>query len=135
MGICAFVATGLKFDVDGYLRNSPLKPFMVYHPGEALKLGEVSWRPQKEAGFMTLVGQDPEPSLLEQAMKALAFLSQNKAELERLKEAGAEKLHLDFAITKAQISDRAQYLPPQLLLAMGQSGVGLVFSVIDTPPS
>lgn len=133
MGICAFVATGPKFDVDEYLRNSPFKPFMVYHPGEALKLGEMTWRPQKEAGFMMLVGKDEQPNVLEVGLKALGFLSENKDQLERMRNAGAEKMHLDFAIAKHQFSERAQYLPPDLLLVMGQSRVGLVFSVIDSP--
>ncbi len=130
MGICVFVATGVHFAVDEYLRTSSLKPFVVYHPGEALKLGEMSWRPQKEAGFMALVAKHDRPGLLDLAPGALSFLSERKEEFERLRNAGAQKLHLDFAITKDQLSERAQYLPPDLLLAMGQSQVGLVFSVI-----
>jgi hypothetical protein len=42
-----------------------------------------------------------------------------------------EKLLLNFGLAKHQIAKRPQYLPPELLLAMGRLGIGLVFAVVD----
>lgn len=131
MGVCIFTASGLNFDVDGFLRGSPLKPFTVYHQGESPKAGNILFRPHEEPGFMVLVSHDEKPSLLEQSLAALDFIAANNHEFERLRGAGAEKLLLNFGLAKHDVAERPQYLPPELLLAMGRSAIGLVFAVVD----
>jgi len=131
MGVCMFTASGLNFDVDGFLRGSSLKPFTVYHQGESPKAGNILFRPQEEPGFMLLVSHDDKPKLVEQGLAALDFIAANNQEFEHLIEVGAEKLLLNFGLAKHQIAKRPQYLPPELLLAMGRSGIGLVFAVVD----
>jgi len=131
MGVCIFTASGLNFDVDGFLQRSPLKPFSVYHQGESPKVGNILFRRQEEPGFMVLVSHDEKPSLLEQCLAALDFIAANNAEFERLRGAGAEKLLLNFGVAKHQIGNRPLYLPPELLLAMGLSGIGLVLAAVD----
>jgi hypothetical protein len=131
MGVCMFTASGLNFDVDGFLRGSSLKPFTVYHQGESPKAGNILFRPQEEPGFMLLVSHDDKPKLVEQGRAALDFIAANNQEFEHLIEVGAEKLLLNFGLAKHQIAKRPQYLPPELLLAMGRSGIGLVFAVVD----
>ena len=131
MGVCMFTASGLNFDVDGFLRGSSLKPFTVYHQGESPKAGNILFRPQEEPGFMLLVSHDDKPKLVEQGLAALDFIAANNQEFEHLIEVGAEKLLLHFGLAKHQIAKRPQYLPPELLLAMGRSGIGLVFAVVD----
>jgi hypothetical protein len=126
-----FTASGLNFDVDGFLRGSSLKPFTVYHQGESPKAGNILFRPQEEPGFMLLVSHDDKPKLVEQGLAALDFIAANNQEFEHLIEVGAEKLLLNFGLAKHQIAKRPQYLPPELLLAMGRSGIGLVFAVVD----
>ena len=59
------------------------------------------------------------------------FIAASNSELERLRSAGAEKLLLNFGLAKHQIAKRPQYLPPELLLAMGRSGIGMVFAAAD----
>jgi len=61
----------------------------------------------------------------------LDFIAASNSELERLRSAGAEKLLLNFGLAKHQIAKRPQYLPPGLLLAMGRSGIGMVFAAAD----
>lgn len=131
MGTCIFSASGPNFDVDGFLRGSSLKPFTVYHQGESPKAGNILFRPQEEPGFMVLVSHDDKPGLLEQALAALDFIAANNQEFERLRASGAEKLLLNCGLAKHQIARRAQYLPPELLLAMGRSRIGLVFAAAD----
>ena len=131
MGVCMFTASGLNFDVDGFLRGSSLKPFTVYHQGESPKAGNILFRPQEEPGFMLLVSHDDKPKLVEQGLAALDFIAANNQEFEHLIEVGAEKLLLHFGLAKHQIAKRPQYLPPELLLAMGRSGIGLIFAVVD----
>ena len=131
MGVCMFTASGLNFDVDGFLRGSSLKLFTVYHQGESPKAGNILFRPQEEPGFMLLVSHDDKPKLVEQGLAALDFIAANNQEFEHLIEVGAEKLLLHFGLAKHQIAKRPQYLPPELLLAMGRSGIGLVFAVVD----
>ena len=131
MGVCIFTASGPNFDVDGFLQGSSLKPFTVYDRGESPKAGNILFRPQDEPGFMVLVSHDDKPTFLEQTMAALDFIAANNIELERLRGSGAEKLLLNFGLAKYQIAKRAQYLPPELLLAMGRSRIGLVFAAVD----
>ena len=80
---------------------------------------------------MLLVSHDDKPKLVEQGLAALDFIAANNQEFEHLIEVGAEKLLLNFGLAKHQIAKRPQYLPPELLLAMGRSGIGLVFAVVD----
>jgi hypothetical protein len=131
MGVCIFSASGLNFDVDGFLQGSSLKPFTVYHRGESPKAGNILFRPQEEPGFMVLVSHDDSPSFLEQTMAALDFIAANNSEFERLRSAGAEKLLLNFGLAQHQLAKRPQYLPPELLLAMGRSAIGLAFATVD----
>jgi hypothetical protein len=131
MGVCIFTASGLNFDVDGFLRGSSLKPFTVYHQGESPKAGNILFRPQEEPGFMVLVSHDDKPNLVEQGLAALDFIAANNQEFEHLREVGAEKVLLHFGLAKHQIAKRPQYLPPELLLAMGRLGIGLVFATVD----
>ena|SRR5260370_166900 len=131
MSTCIFTASGTNLDVDGFLRVSSLKPFTVYHRGESPKAGNILFRPQEEPGFMILVSHDGQPTFQEQVLAALDFIAANNSELERLRSAGAEKLLLNFGLAKHQIAERPQYLPPELLLAMGRSRIGLVFAAPD----
>jgi hypothetical protein len=131
MGTCIFSVSGQNLDVDGFLRGSSLQPFTVYHRGESPKAGNILFRPQEEPGFMILVSHDAQPSFLDQALAALDFIAANNSELEQLRNAGAQKLLLNFGLAKHQIAKRPHYLPPELLLAMGRSGIGLVFAAAD----
>jgi hypothetical protein len=80
---------------------------------------------------MVLVSHDDKPNLVEQGLAALDFIAANNQEFEHLREVGAEKLLLNFGLVKPQIAKRPQYLPPELLLAMGRLGIGLVFAAVD----
>lgn len=131
MGTCIFKASGQNLDVDEFLRRSSLKPFTVYHRGESPKAGNILFRLQEEPGFMILVSHDEQPTFLDQALAALDFIAVNNPEFERLRGAGAEKLLLNFGLAKHQITKRPHYLPPELLLAMGRSAIGLVFAAVD----
>jgi hypothetical protein len=74
-----------------------------------------------------LVSQGEYPELIEQSVRALDYYDE---EFHQLRDAGAEKLVLDFGISEQTMLERPQYLPSELILAMSRLEMGLVFSVV-----
>jgi hypothetical protein len=127
MGVCVLVASGVDFDVDEYLKDSPFKPQHIYRKGEILAENNPAREALTESGFVVLVGEDEYPELVGQVLGALDYWEE---ELHQLNDAGAEKLVLDFGITEEAMLQRPQYLPSELILAMSRLEMGLVFSVV-----
>ena len=133
MGVCAFVASGLDFDVDEYLRDSPFKPVSVFEKGSVPAKDNPERRPRPDSGFLVLVSQDEEPHLINQTRDALEFLAYHRLDIQALKEDGVDNLLLDFGITQQHVIKRPQYLPPELIEAMSTLTMGIIFSVIEVP--
>ena len=133
MGVCAFVASGLNFDVDRYLRSSPFKPMSVFRKGEIPPRDNPQRKPRPDSGFVILLSQDQEPGLTRQIQDALAFIFNQEKELERLKEYGVDNMLMDFAVGAGGSLQQSQYLPPELILALGAWKMGLMFSAIQIP--
>jgi hypothetical protein len=127
MGVCVLVASGAEFDVDRFLRDSPFKPHVVYHKGEIPAKDNPGGKPLTDSGFVLLVAQVEYPQLIEQVYRALVSLNK---EFQRLKDAGANKILLDFGITDKSLAQRSQFFFPELLSAMSSLGMGLVVSVV-----
>jgi len=131
MGVCLFVASGLNFDVDQYLRKSAFQPMTVFRKAEVPSKGNPKQMPQPDSGFAVKVSERSE-ALPETAQKALTFLVTNEQNILRLRECGVDNMLLDFGVEQKGIQV-SQYLPPELIVALGRFGMGLVFSSIQVP--
>lgn len=127
MGACVFVASGLRFDVDGYLRTSSLKPMSVFRKGE-IPSKESTARP--DSGFVLLVGEGP---VVDQAQSALVFLSRHERDFQTMRQHGVDNLLFDFGVERTGKIQESHYLPPELIARMGQLGLGLIFSTVQLP--
>lgn len=132
MSVCVLVASGVDFDVDEYLRESPFKPQHVYHKGETASKDRPEGELLTESGFVLVVGEDEHPRLIERVVQALDYWDE---ELHALTDAGADKMLLDFGVEQQTMLQRPQYLPPELITAMSRLEMGLVFSVVRDHPS
>ena len=134
MGVCAFVASGVNFDVDEYLRAHPFEVLCVFHKGDAgLEEGSEN-EPRPDSGFVAVVSHDDFPHLLDQVGEALDFLQTHEEELERLKGLGVDRVALDFRFSQQQSDYRVHSVPPELVRAMSRFQMELVFSV-EVPES
>ena len=127
MGACVFVASGLRFDVDGYLRTSPFKPVSVFRKGEIPSKESIA-RP--DSGFVVLVCEGP---VIDQAQYALSFLSRHERDFQTMRQHGVDNLLLDFGVERVGKIQESHYLPPELIARMGQLGLGLIFSTVQLP--
>jgi hypothetical protein len=130
MGVCVFVASGLNFRMDDFLRKNPFQTTSKFYKGAVLRRDLV---PRPDTGFTVLLGQDEDPTLQNQAQQAIRFLLKNERELEAMKEFGADNLLLDFGFAPPAQLQSSVYLPPELLLGMARFRLGLIFSVVQLP--
>jgi hypothetical protein len=124
-----FMAAGLRFDSDRYLRSSPFKAISVFRRGEVPPKDNPTREQRPDSGFLVLVSHDEHPQLTEQVVDAMGFLTAHSKELEKLRAAGVEKMLFDFGSHQEHVMQRSQYLPPELLQAMAKHQMGLVFSL------
>ena len=103
MGICVFVASGLSFDVDRYLKSSSFKPMSVFRKGQVPPKDNPEQQARPDSGFVVLLSEDQDLGLTRQIQEALVFLFKNEPELERLKKAGVDNMLLDFGV---QVGDK-----------------------------
>ncbi len=133
MGVCTFVARGLDFDVDRYLKGSLFKPMGVFHKGEIPPKDNPQWRPRPDSGFVLVLSDDGKPGLTQQVEDALVFLLKHEKELDRLKRFGVDNMLLDFGVEVSFQIQHSEYLPPELMVALGRFRMGLVFTAIQLP--
>ena len=123
MGSCVFVASGLNFDVDSYLRGQPFQVAQVFR-----KRG---LPPRPDSGFCVKVSSDHEPGLSRQIHDAFQFLLQNEEKIIRMRASGVDNQLLDFGVPSQEVEQQAHYLAPELVAALGRFRMGLIFSVVD----
>ncbi len=133
MGVSVFVASGLNFDVDRYLAGSPFKAMTVFRKGDIPPKNNPGRKPRPDSGFVVLISGDQQLDLNQQLKEALAFLDQHEAELKVVRGAGVDNMLLDLGVQVGDKVQQAQYLPPELIAAMGRLGMGLIFSVVQLP--
>ena len=133
MGVCVFVASGLNFDVEGYLAGSPFKAMTVFRKGDIPPKNNPERKPRSDSGFVVLISGDREPDLGQQLKEALAFLDQHESGLKALKEVGVDNMLLDLGVQVSGKLRQAEYLPPEVIAALGRLGMGLIFSVVQLP--
>jgi len=132
MGICAFVASGLNFDVDSYLRSSPFKAKTVFRKGVVPSKDNPTLHPRPDSGFVVLVSSD-EGGLSSQVAAALEFLVKHEKDIVELRKHGVDNMLLDFGVEMGGQIQQSEYLPPDLLLAMARFRMGIIFSAIRIP--
>jgi hypothetical protein len=127
------VASGLSFDVDRYLAGSPFKAMAVFRKGDVPPKNNPERKPRPDSGFVVLISGDQELGLSQQLKEALAFLDRHEAELRAVRKVGVDNMLLDLSIQVADKMQQAEYLPPELIIALGRLGMGLIFSVVQLP--
>ena len=133
MGVCVFVASGLSFDVDRYLVGSPFKAMAVFRKGDVPPKNNPEKNPRPDSGFVVLLSGDREPGIRHQLRESLAFLDQHEAELKAMRKVGVDNMLLDLGVEVGNELQQAEYLPPELIGALGRLGMGLIFSVVQLP--
>jgi hypothetical protein len=131
MGVCAFVACGLNFDVDEYLLDHPFEVLCVFHKGEIPPADNQEKLPRQDSGFVAVVSHDDFPHLLDQIAEALDFLETNEDEFERLRGLGADSMLLDFRVPQEIPPQHTHYLPTELIQVMSRLQMGVLFSVVE----
>jgi hypothetical protein len=133
MGVCGFVASGVNFEVDEYLRTTPFEVLCVFHKGGGRGAGDLESGPRPDSGFAAVVSHDDLPHLLDQVSEALEFLEVHEKELERLKGLGVDRMALDFRVPHFDNPQPTHELPAALITAMSRWGMDLIFSVVEIP--
>ena len=133
MGVCAFVASGLNFDVDRYLKGSPFKAISVFRKGQIPAKDNPERQPRPDSGFVVVVSEDQGADASQKYKEALTFLFQHEKELDRLKDVGVDNMLLDFGVAVGDKLQQSEYMPPEFIVALGRFGMGLVFTTIQLP--
>jgi hypothetical protein len=130
---CVLRAYGQTFDVDGFLADSPWRPYPVYHRGEKVRVRVRGPEQHECSGFVLDVpGSDtPSEAFADQAAAALNFLSDNHSECERLKSfPGVEGRMLDFAVPlRSDQPMRSHHIPLELVRAAADLSMSLEVTV------
>ena len=133
MGFCVFVASGLNFDVDSYLKSSPFKTRSIFRKGDIPAKDNPERQSRPDSGFVVLVSSEEGQGLSAQVKTAMKFLAKHEKELDSLKLRGVDNMLLDFGVELGDEIQHSEYLPPELLVVMARFGMGLVFSAIRIP--
>lgn len=133
MGVAAFIATGLDFDVDGFLKRSPFKPASVFRKGDIPPKDNPTQQPRPDSGFVVVIQGNEQPAILPQVQAAYDFLGLHEQEICRARNMGADTMMLDFGVPHQAILQQSVFLQPPLIEEAGKLGLGIMFSVITWP--
>jgi hypothetical protein len=132
--MCTLRASGADFDVEAFLVDSSIEVSSIYRRGE-VRLTTRPDGPRNDcSGFNAPVSEREWDDLEGQIQDAEAYLSQNEAEIRRLREfPGVDGIELDFPIDlrigSNDIVVQSDRLPPGLLLAAGTLGMEICISI------
>jgi len=127
---CVLRASGANFDVDFFLRDSPLEALTVFHRGEVqFPNSKTNQRKCEHSGMHVSVSTREFSDLAGQIEDAVGFLTDNERELRRLGEfASVGQMYLDFPIEARDVVFQSDAFPPHLLSLLGALRIGLVVS-------
>lgn len=123
---CVLRAYGSEFQVDRFLEGSSLTPYEIYRKGE---LRSTKQEMHDGSGLKIEVSTAEFEDLQKQVADAIAFLKNNRKELEKLcSYPGVEGASLDFALTKREVFCQYDTLPAELLHLAGSVGLDIDLS-------
>ncbi len=124
---CILRLAGVKLDVDGLLRNSPLTPYRVDRKGQPRALR--SRPPHADSGVHFSVSDRDFTDLRGQIVDAISYLETNQAAIRQLREfPGVESAGLDFGIARRDVAAQFDSFPSKLLRLAGNLGLDLDLS-------
>jgi len=132
---CVLRASGAAFDVDSFLKNSGLRPLVVYHRGEArAPASNPAGRKHERSGMNVSVSEREFSDLAGQIKDAIQFLAENAQELTRLRDyAGLEGLEVDFPVEDRDVAAQTDAFPAELMSLLGKLRIGLAVSRYPPP--
>lgn len=132
---CVLRASGKYFDVDSFLKDSTIKPLIVYHRGESrFPHSNPTMRSNDQSGMNVSVSVREFDDLAGQVEDAIQFLLDNTPELRRLRDfPGVERMEMDFPVADRDVAVQRDAFPDGLISLLGDVRIGLVVS--HYPPS
>ncbi|MCU0727139.1 MAG: hypothetical protein MUE73_15360 [Planctomycetes bacterium] len=117
--------SGKEFDVDSFVAEFALEPYVVFRAGEARSRGRGL---HTESGFNHPVGRDDDD--LDHALEDMrVFLRERRTVLEAIVQRGAaSSLAVGFTVGDDQHFTRSVHIPPDLLREMALADVELEVS-------
>ena len=136
--MCVLRAGGVDFDVDTFLATSSFAATSIRRKGELRLITKPDGPRRERSGFTADVSVKEWNDLPGQIEDARAFLTEHRAELQRLRSfPGLEILELDFSmnlrIGTDQVVVQSDRFPADLLLAAGGVSVDIVVSIYPPP--
>jgi hypothetical protein len=123
---CVLRAIGRDFDVDEFLKDSPLPHDAAFHRGEPRVPGEAGAK-RAASGFNAPVSAADLHDLDVQILDAAHFLREHEDELRRLgRFPGVEEVCLDFGIAWRDVASQSDVFPADLLWQAGALDIDLV---------
>ncbi len=120
-------AIGTAFDVDCFVKDSPLSHASVFRRGEAKIPGLPGGAKRSASGLNVRVSEAGIDDLFTQIQDATHFLTQHEDELRRLASfPGVEEVCLDFAIQRKNVTAQSDVFPSDLLWQAGALDIDLV---------
>jgi hypothetical protein len=123
---CVLRAIGRDFDVDEFLKDSPLPKDAVFHRGEPRAPGDGGSK-RAASGFNSPVSEAALDDLDAQVQAASQFLREHEEELRRLgRFPGVEEVCLDFTLSWSAGASQSDVFPADLLWQAGALDIDLV---------
>jgi hypothetical protein len=123
---CVLRAIGRDFDVDSFLKDTPLPHDAPFHRGEPRVSGEEGAK-RSASGFNATVSPADLDDLDTQIQDASRFLREHEDELRRLgRFPGVEEVCLDFGIAWRAGASQSDVFPADLLWQAGALDIDLV---------
>jgi hypothetical protein len=117
---CVLRAIGTSFDVDAFLKDSPLEASPAFRRGEPRFAGREDGPRRAASGFNTEVSAADPGDLDDQITQAMHFLNEYEDELRRLGSfPGVEEVCLDFAVRRRAETSQSDLFPAGLLWRAG----------------
>jgi hypothetical protein len=128
--MCVLRVSGTDFDVDLFLKNSPLDPLLVVRRGEVqFPNSTMRQRANERSGMNVGVSEREFSDLKGQIEDAVGFLSENGEELKRLRDfPGVESISVDFPVEDRDVAIQCDAFPPSLLSLLGGLSIELMIS-------
>ncbi len=120
-------AIGREFDVDAFLKGSPLDATAVFHRGEPRGPAATAGPQRSASGFSVAVSTGDTDDLSEQLGAATCFLAEHEDELRRLGSyPGVEEVCLDLALPRRNVTVQSELFPAELLWRAGALDIDLM---------